>query len=142
MSEDSENIDIDFKAVALVSAHILSIMGLILAGIAFFKSGSAVKKAESSSRMAMAASDQYSLLASSWSTLSQRVDIAENHSMSLQIPNSADTTDWGRAIKEAESDRSNIWRSIKSLKKRMKAMESLPGVQQFISDYYQQEPTK
>jgi hypothetical protein len=124
MPEDYSS-DIDFKALALVAALVLSSLGLILGGIAFFRSGNAVDKAESSSRMAMAASDQYSLLSSSWSALSQRIDVAENHAMSLQIPNSADTTDWGRAIREMESDRGDLWRSIKKIVRRVRHLERL-----------------
>jgi hypothetical protein len=131
MPEDYQEPRLAASNVALVTVAIIALLGLIFAILGFMRAGSAIEKADSSSRMAAAASDQYTALSSSWTTLADKVNAPPSVDQQHEVTEAMVSNDNGpspfqemsKAVQEGESDRRDIWNSLKKLSRRVRHIE-------------------
>jgi hypothetical protein len=132
-----------------LAVGVIALLSLIMSFWAFFRSGSAMddsikalQTAQKSGSTTLTAAADFNAVVSSMTQM--QLDIQQLQVAQAKIPNTEAEPEVDhqtrQAVQELDSEVNKVWHSIKALKKRFKALESLPATQQAIQENQPPQP--
>jgi hypothetical protein len=129
----------------VLTIGIIALLALTIGTWSFFRAGNAVDMSLKSLQTTQKSSQSSLDVASSFEALISSMTAMQTEIQMIQVeqakipntePRESDrpSQQFRKAVRELDLDVNRIWHSIKALKKRMKALESLKGVQDIIRE--------